>query len=68
MNKDICPVPFNAEYCVSSDYQCKHIIIPTSNSFSMDRCVRFGGKFIDRDNRQRAVRLIECKAEWLNNN
>jgi hypothetical protein len=52
-------VLLDAKYCCTSQYQCEHLLVPTSNSFALDRCLCFS-EFIDRDDRQRPERLSEC--------
>lgn len=48
-------------FCCTSRYQCKHLFIPRANAMELDRCLRYKGAFVDRDDRRRPVRIAECE-------
>ena len=59
------PIPDNALYCCTSQYQCVHLFVPRASAKAFDRCRRFQGT-PDRDDRQRPERIIACLVRWPN--
>lgn len=58
------PVPADAEHCCTSKYKCNYLLIPPSNSFLSDSCLK-GHGLIDRDDKQRPIRDESCKGREI---